>query len=91
MSAYWVRFTDTSVACVESHEGMLAAQNKAAGATGKIVQSIKILPYAAEPVVGVRITYEFTNGKKIVQPTFCYKPDECAGRSACPQQRSCTE
>ena len=90
MSAYWVRFTDGSKACVESHDGNAVASAKAAAATGKPVETIKMLPYAASPVVGDRITYRFGN-HDCVEPTFCYKPDECAGRSACPQMRSCTE
>ena len=39
------------------------------------------LPYPCDPRLDPDSTF----------PSFCWKPRECMGRTACPQSRSCTE
>lgn len=89
---FWVTFEGGMKVCVEA-ESMDAAKEKATKATQtqRAVISAQPLPYAAAPIVGDRLPYEFQGGSLHIQPTFCYKPDQCAGRGACPQSRSCTE
>lgn len=86
---FWVIFTDGTKACVEA-EGSDAAKLKAEKVSGKTVARWYGLPYAASPVIGDRIPYRFGE-KDVIQPTFCYKPDQCAGKGSCPQSWSCTE
>lgn len=46
------------------------------------------LPYPAEPRLNPRPT---SPGSGITCPSFCYTPNECAGKSCCPKQhRSCS-
>jgi len=72
---WWVRFEDHAPQFVYG-VGLVAAREEAAK-IGK-VKDLRTLPYAAG---------KSPDGA----PAFCYKPRECAGRTACPQSYSCTE
>lgn len=89
LGPWWITFEDQTQACVEA-DGLIAAKAKAELATGKTVREIAHLPYAADPIIGARVPYIFQN-KEVIQPTFCFKPNECAGHGSCPQSWSCTE
>jgi len=75
---FWVTFLDGKKAvCIETTS---AAEARAIGdAMGK-VREVKTLPYPAEP-----------RTHPTDCPSFCYRPNDCAGRTACPQRYSCTE
>ncbi len=78
-SAWWVKFSARSPVCVEAIDEH-AARGKAAGETGCIPTSVERLPYPAEPRVGDRSEC----------PSFCYRPQDCVGRTSCPTAPSCT-
>lgn len=80
MTAYWVKFEGRSPACVEasSHEEAMRIGSEHGGA--KAISAVS-LPYPALPRLG----------PKGDCPSFCYRPEQCAGRSCCPQDYSCTE
>lgn len=77
MSPYWVRFVNGS-ACTVNAENEIEA-GEIALQRGD-VRDVRRLPYPATPE---------HNPQKC--PAFCYAPEQCAGRTACPQRHSCTE
>lgn len=93
MQGFWITFTDGTKGYCEGSTPYHAVQI-ASKLTGKIViigsnkykPEIPTLPYPANPVI-----WQFdcpVNGKC---PTFCHSPNECKGRTSCPQNPSCTE
>lgn len=84
VSSYWVTFEDGSAGCVQarSNEDVDAVATEA---TGKEVHDVKVLPYPAEP--RLRVVEHDRYGRS---PSFCYRPGECAGRTSCPTNPSCT-
>ena len=92
MNAFWLEFTDGSKACCEGYNERDAAEiaKKVSGKevakdeAGKL--KVTRLPYPAEPVI-----WRFAHPVHGVCPTFCFKPNECKGKTACPQNYSCTE
>ena len=78
MDAYWIAFEDGSAACYEAQ-----SPEDARGAASKdgAVSEIAVLPYPADP----------RKGNISDCPSFCYRPRECKGNTACPRPRSCTE
>lgn len=87
MSAFWVVFKRGSALCVE---GPTEAAAKERAETIGPVHSIRTLPYPAEPRMDPPETYT-ENGVARAIPPFCFRPEQCAGRTACPQRYSCTE
>lgn len=94
MNAYWLKFTDGSEACCEGHSEF-DAQKIAEKLTGKTVAdtpnkwtagNVKPLPYPASPVI-----WQLDHPCHGKTPTFCHAPKQCKGRTACPQNYSCTE
>ncbi len=85
MSAYWVKFADGTAGCIETTAGQNPAV-VAANATGRIVASVATLPHPAEPRLN-----KIEHPKHGASPSFCYRPEQCKGRTACPQPYSCTE
>ena len=85
MNAYWINFEGHRSACVEADDEQ-AATAIAAEATGSAVKTCAVLPYPAEPRLN-----KFEHPKWGISPSFCFKPTECKGRTACPQSYSCTE
>ena len=79
MTAYWVRFSDGhKPGCVEADS---EAQAGITAAAFGAVKDTRCLPHPAEP----RLNRESDC------PSFCYKPEQCVGRTACPQSYACTE
>lgn len=87
MSAYWVRFETGKTMCVEEKDE--AAARARAEAVGP-VQSLRTLPYPARPRLEPYETWEW-DGRTITTPELCHSPNQCAGRTACPQRYACSE
>ncbi len=76
---WWVSFATRGPACVLAVDE-LSAGDIAAELTKCVVTKIQRLPYKATPVLNGSPDY-----------AFCWKPNECAGRSSCPRRPSCTD
>jgi hypothetical protein len=76
---WWVRFTNGEAFCYEGPEAEVRTRAEAAGKGA--VQSIQTLPYPAMP----------RTEPKSECPAFCYRPNECAGRTACPRNPCCVD
>lgn len=79
MTAFWVTFTSGQGVCVEA-ESKGQARRLVENEVPRVVRSIEQLPYPATPRVGLKTDC----------PAFCYTPNTCKGRSACPRRPSCT-
>lgn len=86
MQAFWITFKGRSSACIQADDEASAVV-EAATITGCEVTRCHRLPYPASP----RLNEPINPNTGEVTPDFCYKPGECAGRSSCPQNYSCTE
>lgn len=83
-NTYWVTFADRAAGCIDCSpdEDPLAI----AGGLGQI-KAIECLPYPARPVL-----HRYANpGPHGHCPEFCYAPQQCKGRTACPQSYACSE
>lgn len=93
MEGFWIKVTDGSSGYCQGQNAYDAVQI-AEKLTGKIAvvgdnkwkPELKSLPYPATPVIW-QLDHP-VNGKC---PSFCFRPNECAGHTSCPQRRSCTE
>jgi hypothetical protein len=92
MKSFWLTFTDGSKACCEG-ETAYDAKQIAEKITGKTVAGGKYndiaavgLPYPATPRI-----WGFNHPCHGETPTFCHAPEQCKGKTACPQNYSCTE
>jgi hypothetical protein len=93
MQGFWLKFTDNTHGYCEG-QGAFDAVRIAEKLTGKTVivgdnkyaPNLDKLPYPATPVIW-QLDHPVT-GKC---PAFCYSPNKCKGRTACPQPHSCTE
>ena len=91
MQGFWLKFTDGSSGYCQGYNAT-DAKGIAEKLTGKTVAGdkykpeAKTLPYPASPVIW-QIDHP-VHGKT---PAFCFKPNECAGCTCCPQNYSCTE
>ena len=74
---YWARLSNGKGVCVEATS--LKEARAQAEKSGE-VKRIDVLPYPADP----------RPNPKSDCPSFCYRPDQCIGRTACPQNISCT-
>lgn len=83
--AFWMTFEKSTPACVEA-AGVTDAIKLAEELRKDKVTKIRGLPYPAMP----RLT-NHVQPTGDVTPAFCYRPEQCAGRSSCPQRRSCTD
>jgi hypothetical protein len=86
---FWIKFSTGSPACVEAKDET-EAKTLAAELGKREVVSATILPYPAEPRLN-KHEHTFTDGSKDVCLSFCYTPEQCKGRTACPKNYSCTE
>lgn len=91
MEGYWITFTDgTKGYCegVNAYDAKIIAEKLTGKTVGgeKYKPDIPRLPYPARPVIW-QLDHP-VNGKC---PAFCFKPNECKGKTACPQPYSCTE
>lgn len=80
MKPYWVTFSGRASVCIEAATSDVAKE-QAGRITGAVVLTAKSLPYPAEPQIG-----EYSG-----VPQFCWRPDTCAGKSACPRNPACSE
>lgn len=93
MQTFWIKFADGSEACCQG-ESAYDARGIAEKITGKTVEgpkweagpNVRPLPYPASPVL-----WQLDHPCHGKTPNFCHAPKQCAGRTACPQRRSCTE
>ena len=77
MAFFWVNFSDRKSGTIEGATRVDALD--LARAFGQVVE-LEILPYPSEPRLDVRSEC----------PSFCYRPNQCKGRTACPTAPSCT-
>lgn len=84
-NTYWVTFTDRAAGCITCtpDEDPLAI----AGELGTL-KTIDCLPYPADPVLRRRA---LRDEKDTPCPSFCYSPQQCKGRTACPKSYACSE
>lgn len=92
MNTFWLTFTDGSKGCCQG-SNEFDAKMIAEKLTGKTVAGgkykdieAKPLPYPANPII-----WQLDHPCHGKTPAFCYKPNQCAGRTSCPQNRSCTD
>lgn len=92
MNTYWLTFTDGSKASCQGQSECDAKQiaekvsgKKVAGGAYRDIAAVP-LPYPASPAIWL-----FDHPVHGQTPTFCFRPEQCKGRTACPQNRSCTE
>lgn len=92
MQTYWLTFTDGTESCCQG-QGEYDAKIIAEHFTGKTVAggkykdiAAKPLPYPATPVI-----WKHNHPVHGECPSFCHAPKQCAGRTACPQSRSCCD
>lgn len=78
MSYFWVTFTDRRAGCIDA---TTIDEAKVKAATFGTVKEVKTNPYPALPRLG----------EHDACPPFCYMAGQCAGKTACPQNYSCTE
>lgn len=78
--SWWVTFANAPGVCVD--HGTREAAMTLASSKGT-VRDVKPLPYPASPRMPP---------VKNTCPSFCYRPNTCAGRAGCPNPngRSCT-
>lgn len=92
MKGFWLTFTDgTKGYCQGVSE--YDAKQIAEKLTGKTVAGGKykdiaavILPYPAKPII-----WQLDHPVHGKTPDFCHSPEQCKGRTSCPQRYSCTE
>lgn len=92
MQGFWLTFTDGSNGyCQGGNE--YDAKKIAEKLTGKVVAggeykdiAAKPLPHPATPVI-----WQLDHPVYGKSPPFCSRPDECAGKTSCPQNYACTE
>jgi hypothetical protein len=95
MKGYWLTFTDGSKGYCEG-QNPYDAVKIAQKLTGKIVvhenegdkytPELKSLPYPADPII-----WQFDHPVNGKCPAFCFQPNSCAGRTACPRPRACDD
>ena len=93
MQGFWLTFEDGSKGYCEGESAFDAVQiaEKIAGKTVKVGPNkwkpdVPQLPYPAQPII-----WQFEHPVSGKCPAFCFKPLECVGKTACPQNYSCTE
>lgn len=82
---FWVAFQGRESACVEAIDET-EARARAKELTGCEVIRVDRLPYPADPRLNA-----FKHPKYGACPSFCFRPKECAGATACPRNYSCCE
>ena len=86
---YWVTFKNRVefdghkfiYGCIEATSEESAIQIANDKFPGCEVKECRILPYPALPILH----------KTMDTPAFCWRPETCQGRTACPRNPSCTE
>ncbi len=92
MNNYWLKFTDGSTGSCQGateYDAKCIAEKltgkKVAGGEYRDIEA-KSLPYPASPVI-----WQLDHPVYGKTPSFCFRPTQCAGRTSCPQNHSCTE
>lgn len=92
MKGFWLTFTDGTKGYCQGQSPYDAVQI-AEKLTGKTVAvdnkwnpTLPSLPYPATPVI-----WQLDHPVHGKTPSFCFRPEQCAGCTSCPQNRSCTE
>jgi hypothetical protein len=92
VKGFWITFTDGTSGYCEGGNEFDAAQiaekisgKKIGGGPYKNF-TMKPLPYPAKPVI-----WQFDHPVNGKCPPFCYKPQQCAGKTSCPQNYACSE
>jgi hypothetical protein len=84
MKSFWITFEDGSKGCCEGNS-QKDAERIAAKLTKKTVRESTCLPYPASPVI-----WQFDHPVDGKCPRFCYTPEQCKGKTACPRNPCCT-
>jgi hypothetical protein len=87
LPAFWVSFRDgkqPAAACIEADD-LPSALAQAEQITGRKPHAAETLPYPAEPRLNKH------DGPWGICPSFCYRPERCAGNTSCRERRSCTD
>lgn len=89
MATWWIEFDGRGPGCVDSPKAKdeERARALAESVTGKKALRVDRLPYPAAPV----LHQEPDKDGGPVCPAFCYAPEQCRGRTACPQHYACSE
>lgn len=98
MKAFWITFEDGSKGCCEGQSAG-DAMRIAEHVTAKKVAAHDEYQYSADknpniqplPYPASERIWSFDHPVYGKTPSFCFKPDECCGKSSCPQNYSCTE
>ena len=73
---FWIDFALGGSGCLEANDRDAAIE---AGRAIREVRDVNVIPYPSQPYLS-----------DIECPDFCYQPSRCKGRTACPQNPSCT-
>lgn len=84
---FWVALPSGKRMCIDA-ASEADVQVRADEAQLGAVKVLGRLPYAAEPRLPIGTVGW---GQENASPSFCYAPNQCLGRSCCPQRYSCTE
>lgn len=83
---FWVTFQNHKPGCVEAPTLLEAATLAQQLSKGCAVITCQRLPYPATPRLN-----QYEDPTYGITPAFCHAPEQCQGRTACPQRRSCVE
>ena len=93
MEGYWIKFEDGSAGYCEGVSAYDAVRiaERLSGKTAVVGDDkwnpkVGRLPYPADPVI-----WQFVHPIDGKCPAFCFRPEECAGHTSCPQRRACSE
>lgn len=89
MPAYWLENGSKAIGCVEA-DSEEEAKKIAKEKTGIDATGCSRIPYPSTPRLNEKV-HKDSKGKEYVTPSFCYRPEQCKGRSSCPQDYACTE
>lgn len=85
MKSWWIEFEGGSSGCcsgVSAYDAKMIAEH----VSGKISPNEPLqLPYPARPTI-----WAYEHPIRGVTPPFCHSPEQCKGRSSCPNNPSCT-
>ena len=79
MSYFWVKFAARESSSISANNAE-HAKALATEITGAEVKEVFTLPYPAAPRLN-----------QTSCPDFCFSPEQCKGRTACPKSYACSE
>mgnify|MGYP003652810864 CR=1 FL=1 len=94
MQGYWIEFTDGTKGYCEGQSTSdavriaekLTKKTAVVGGDNKYKPELNTLPYPARPII-----WQFDHPVYGKCPAFCYRPDQCKGKTACPNNRACDD